>query len=89
MNSNCLLFGYPKVLLSDNDLQFNSAEFRNYYLQHGIKQLISPYYPVANGGVESINRTLKKAIQLTHIEGRVGEKKARNPFAEHQILQLG
>ena len=71
MNSTFSLFGYPKVLLSDNGPQFKSVEFRNYCEQHGIKQqLISPYYPAANGEVENMNRTLKKAIQRAHIEGK-------------------
>ena len=75
MNSTFSLFGYPKVLLSDNGPQFKSVEFRNYCEQHGIKQqLISPYYPAANGEVENMNRTLKKAIQRAHIEGKDWKK---------------
>ena len=71
MNSTFSLFGYPKVLLSDNGPHFKSFEFRNYCEQYGIKQqLISPNYPAANGEVENMNRTLKKAIQRTCIEGK-------------------
>ena len=75
MNITFSLFGYPKALLSDNGPQFKSVEFRNYCEQHCIKQqLISPYYPAANGEVENMNRTLKKAIQRAHIEEKDWKK---------------
>ena len=92
MNSTFSLFGYPKVLLSDNGSQFKSVEFRNYCEQHGIKQqLNSPYYPAANGEVENMNRTLKKLYSEHILKERIGKKTLKKsflPITVHHILQL-
>ena len=58
-------------MTSDNGSQFTSAEYRTYLYQHGIRpRVFTPYWPSANGEVERFNRTLGKAIQTAHTEGK-------------------
>ena len=65
------IFGYPKTITADNGKQFQSREFRNYALQHGIRiRYVTPYWPSANGKVERFNRTIGKAVQCYHAEGK-------------------
>ena len=43
-------YGIPRVLVSDNDKQFNNSEFRDFCSELGIKNhYSSPTYPQANG----------------------------------------
>ena len=57
-------FGIPVVLKSDNGPPFTSIEFSNMCKFFGIKhQLITPYWPRANGEVERFNRNLTKVMK--------------------------
>lgn len=71
MNKTFSVFGYPRVLVSDNGSQFVSDEFKKYCRSHNITHHpVSPYFPSANGEVENMNRTLKKVVQRAFIEGK-------------------
>jgi transposase InsO family protein len=54
---------YPSVMQSDNAREFNANIVKDFFEEHGVKQVFSPsYLPQAQGIVERFNRTLKNAI---------------------------
>ena len=58
-------YGTPKVLVSDNEKQFDNDAFRDFYSQLRIKNhYLLPTHPQANGQVEVINRSLLKIIKI-------------------------
>ena len=62
--------GNVKEIVSDNGVQFTSAEFKDYLKQRGIAHLrVSVYYPRANGEVERFNKVLKDCLQTASIQG--------------------
>ena len=64
--------GVPDTVRSDNGPPFNSAEFKQFASYLGFKhRKVTPYWPRANGQVERIMRTLKKAICSASTEGRL------------------
>lgn len=63
--------GLPISITSDNGSQFVSEEFQNYLTENGIEhRTVTPLYPQANGEVERQNRTLLKAMKITHSKGQ-------------------
>ena len=65
-------YGIPKVLILDNEKQFDNNSFRDFCSQLGIKNhYSSPAHPQANGQVEVMNRSLLKIIK-TQLEGAKG-----------------
>ena len=65
-------YGIPRVLISDNEKQFDNSVFRDFCSELGIKNhYSSPAYPQANGQVEVTNRSLLKIIK-TRLEGAKG-----------------
>ena len=65
-------FGVPKVLVFDNERQFDNTPFRDFCEQLGINNhYSSPSHPQANGQAEVANRSLLKIIK-THLEGIKG-----------------
>ena len=65
-------YGIPRVLILDNEKQFDNNSFRDFCLQLGIKNhYSSPAHPQANGQVEVMNRSLLKIIK-TQLEGAKG-----------------
>ena len=57
-------FGVSYVLISDNDLQFDSKAFRKYCYDLGIKNRYStPAYPQGNGQAETINKVIVNGIK--------------------------
>ena len=64
-------YGIPRVLVSDNEKQFDNR-VKNHYSELGIKnQYSSPMHPQANGQVKVTNRSLLKIIK-TRLEGAKG-----------------
>ena len=63
------MFGIPMTVKSDNGSPFNSEQFRNFAQYSGFKhQRVTPYWPRANGEAERFMRTLKKSLQIAHVE---------------------
>ena len=53
---------------SGNSSQFQSEEFKSFFLEHGIEQHKSPpLWPQANGEVDKQNRTRLKALKVIHV----------------------
>ena len=64
-------FGVPHTLKTDNGPQLVSEEFETFLAENGIEHRTTPpLWPQANGEVERQNRTLMKAVQIAHIEGK-------------------
>ena len=75
------LFGFPSCITSDNRPQFTSVDFTAVLKKHDIShRRVTPYWPAANGEVERMNCTLKKAIQCAHEEGKIGGTNSTNFF---------
>ena len=52
-------FGVPRVLILDNELQFDSKAFRRYYYELGItNRYLTPAYPQGNGQAEASNKVI-------------------------------
>ena len=57
-------FGTPHILVSDNDLQFDSKAFRQYCSDLGIKNRYStPAYPQENGQAEAVNKVIVNGLK--------------------------
>lgn len=55
--------GYPRVIQSDNGLEFKNKSVAEVLSKHEIKHIFSiPYWPQSNGAIERFNKTLKGAI---------------------------
>ena len=70
-------FGVPYVLISDNDLQFDSKAFRKYCSDLGIKNRYSTLaYPQGNGQVEAVNKVIVNGLKkrLDDAKGKWVEK---------------
>ena len=66
--------GFPKVLVSDNGMQFTSQEFQSYCQQHGIQHIRSPpYHPQSNGQAERFMDTFKRTFQKLRGEGATSD----------------
>lgn len=62
-------FGCPVTLVSDNGVQFTSAEFRAFCKRNFIKQMHSaPYFPQSNGQAERFVQTIKRALKIAVLE---------------------
>ena len=62
----------PRVLVSNNEKQFDNSAFRDFCSELGIKNhYLSPTHPQANGQVEVMNQSLLKIIK-TRLEGAKG-----------------
>ena len=57
-------YGIPRMLVSDNEKQFDNSAFRNFCSKLGIKNHYSlPAHPQTNGQVEVTNQSLLKIIK--------------------------
>ena len=57
-------FGVPRVLISDNGLQFDSKTFRSYCGELGITNRYStPAYPQGNGQAEVVNKIIVNGLK--------------------------
>ena len=62
--------GIPKVLCSDNGLQYASAQFANFCISWGIShETSSLHYPQSNGFAEACTKSVKHALQLAKYSG--------------------
>ena len=62
----------PRILISDNERQFNNALFRDFCEHFGIQNHYSlPTHPQANGQVEVANQSLLKIVKI-RLEGAKG-----------------
>ena len=70
-------FRIPHTLISDNELQFNSKDFRRYCGEVGIRNRYStPAYPQGNGKAEAVNKVIVSGLKrrLDETKGKwVGE----------------
>uniref|UniRef100_A0A2N9G037 Integrase catalytic domain-containing protein n=1 Tax=Fagus sylvatica TaxID=28930 RepID=A0A2N9G037_FAGSY len=59
-------FGIPRVLMSDNGIQFESGPFKTFCEQYGIRNHFSTTaYPQGNEQAESSNKTLLDGIKMS------------------------
>ena len=66
-------FGTPRILVSDNDLQFDSKAFRQYCSDLSIKNRYStPAYPQGNGQTETVNKVIVNGLKkrLDDVKGK-------------------
>ena len=62
--------GFPRILYSDNDVEFKSELMENLSQQLGIrKTFISPCHPLTNGKLESSHRFIKDCVWKFSIDG--------------------
>ena len=65
-------FGILRVLILNNERQFDNTPFRDFCKQLGIRNHYSlPFHPHVNGKVEVANRSLLKIVK-TRLEGVKG-----------------
>ena len=59
----CELFGYPKILQTDNGGEFKNKQLENFCEKNSIKLIhSSPYHPQTNGAVEVTHKEIQKYI---------------------------
>ena len=63
-------YGKPDVLISNNGLQFDSAEFATFQRHGNFNKTASPRYPQSNGKVENAVKTIKRLIKKSHESGQ-------------------
>ena len=64
-------FGYPETIKSDNGPPFQSAEWKKFLTDRGIKhRRITPLWPQANAQAESFNKPLMKSIRAAIVSGQ-------------------
>ncbi|XP_041453633.1 uncharacterized protein LOC121406829 [Lytechinus variegatus] len=65
------VFGFPKVIKSDNGSPFNSQSFADYASHCGFQHWkITPHYPQANAQAEAFNKPLITALRAAHLESK-------------------
>lgn len=65
------IFGYPETIKTDNGPPFQSAQWKNFLTDRGIKhRRITPLWPQANAQAESFNKPLMKAIRAAIVGGQ-------------------
>ncbi|XP_064082956.1 uncharacterized protein K02A2.6-like [Macrobrachium nipponense] len=74
--------GLPELIVTDNGVQFTSAEFKDFVWVNGIcHRKVTPYSPQANGEVERQNRSIMKATETIRAERNYWRKEL-NTFLE-------
>ncbi|CAA9999561.1 unnamed protein product, partial [Nesidiocoris tenuis] len=57
-------FGYPVIIVTDNDTDFTSFEFQNFVKQYNIRHTTgAPFHPATNGQVERFVSTMKTGLR--------------------------
>lgn len=70
-------FGVPKILISNNGLQFDSKAFRWYCSKVGVtNRYLTPSYPQGNGQVKATNKSIVNGLKrrLDDSKGRWTEE---------------
>ena len=79
-------YGLIEEIVTDNGVQFTSAEFQTFLKQHGIRNCrTSLYAPQANGAVERFNRVIKEGIKANMAEGRSFMTSLRQTLATYRV----
>ncbi|XP_057775272.1 uncharacterized protein LOC130994251 [Salvia miltiorrhiza] len=81
-----IIYGVPRVLISDNGAQFTSQKIEDFCSRMDIKQrFVSVAHPQANGQVELANRTICEGIKkrLERSRGRWAEELDTVLWASH------
>ena len=79
------IFGYPTRVTADNGQQLNSDKFKAYLKQLNIYHChMTPYCSSADGEVERFNRTLSKALQTSHTEGKNWKNELNNFLLQYR-----
>lgn len=74
----CLVFNFPKIIVSDNGPAFVSEIFKQMAKLLDIKHIkTTPYHPQSNGGIERYHRTLGQYIRAYT---------QKNPMTWHKYL---
>lgn len=74
----CLIFNFPKIIVSDNGPAFVSEIFKQMSKLLDIKHIkTAPYHPQSNGGIERYHRTLGQYIRAYT---------QKNPMTWHKYL---
>lgn len=72
-----LMYGTPKLIISDRGTAFTSKAFKAFCTQYGIRHALnSVEHPQSNGQVERINSTLVPVMQ-TMMNNRIWDKKIK------------
>ena len=74
------MFGYPKVVESENGSPFQGKTWKQYLRNCGIQHQKIPYLEQANAQVENLNKPLMKAIRLPLPKDATGNKKCTRVF---------
>ena len=79
--------GLPESLTSDNGPEFIATEFREYMGQQGIThRKVTAKWSQTNGEVECQNSSLRKRLQIAHIEMKDWKKELNVYFAAYRSL---
>ena len=78
--------GVPRFIVSDDDTQFTSQEFKNFTRRWDIQHRItSPNNAQSSGQAECFVQTIKNS--LTKAMGRRGRPTFSHPFVNHNTLE--
>ena len=77
--------GVPKIILSDNGVQFTSAEFEHFLTRHSIEHRLTSFYnPQCNGGVERFNKVIKGGLKTQLKENKSLKEAIRNKVQQYR-----
>jgi hypothetical protein len=80
-------FGLVEEIVTDNGVQFTSAEFADFVNRHGIvHNRTALYNPQANAEVERFNRSLKEGIRAAMLEGKSFSTGIRQTLAAYRMM---
>ena len=69
LESSFSIYGVPEIVKTDNGTPFQSAGFKDFALKMGfIHRKVTPYWPRANGEVESFMKNLGKVLRTAKLD---------------------